>query len=430
MRSDGGGRRKPAVLLTLATLCGAVLPEASTAATYYVDGANASDTAAGTTAATAYHSFAKAMTALAPGDHLMIAAGRYDEPLRITVSGNARAPLVIEGAAGALPVIVAASDAVSVEADYVTLSRVNAASTGPMGSAIVVQAGHHHVTISHVIAHDSGCAGIAGLQTDYIAIRHNVVYGNGRSSPWQCSGISLYQAADFDTAPGFHNVIADNIVYRNVNLVPDPKLTGPSAGHTTDGNGIIIDDFRHTQTWRGQRTPAYSNSTLVENNVAFDNGGRGIQVFFSDHVTVRNNTVYRNLQDRRLLGTAFGEIQVVSSTAVTVANNLIVPSQDHGVGLLAVDTNSVVADYNVSIGERPPYDTLHATLAWGAHNHAGRSPGFRIEGSGELLPDLHLTTASDALGRADPAQAPAEDLDGRSRTRARHVDAGAYQLSE
>src|SRR5262249_59863401 len=84
-----------------------------------------------------------------------------------------------------------------------------------------------------------------------------------------------------DDAPGFHNVIAQNIAHDNSN---------PPGG--TDGNGIIFDDGRHTQSDKLPYTPA----TLIENNLVYFNGGGGIHVFRSTNVTVRNNTAYWNRQ--------------------------------------------------------------------------------------------------------------------------------------
>ena len=47
------------------------------------------------------------------------------------------------------------------------------------------------------------------------------------------------------------------------------------AGEHTDGNGIIIDYFN--QPWDANPVP-YKYPTLVENNLVYENGGKGIHV--------------------------------------------------------------------------------------------------------------------------------------------------------
>ena len=43
--------------------------------------------------------------------------------------------------------------------------------------------------------------------------------------------------------------------------------------------------------------PNVVSGALIENNVIFDNGGRGVQAFQSDHIIVRANTIYGNNWD-------------------------------------------------------------------------------------------------------------------------------------
>ena len=415
-----------AIVVLLATgVTGLFAGTAAFATTYYV-GTGGSDTASGQTEAEAFHSFARAMSALKPGDRLVVESGHYDEPLNVTVSGTADAPIEITGGKGSLPQLRDEAGAVVVNADYVRLSRLDAASIGDDGNAILVEPGHHHVTISDTVAHDSGCSGIGGLQTDYLTIRHNRVYGNAKRSPWQCSGISIYQAANVDDRPGFHNVISGNIVTGNMNLVPDPKLPPRSQGKTTDGNGIILDDFHHEQVWRGRKTAPYTATSLVENNVAIGNGGRGIEVSQSDGVTIRNNTVFHDLKDTHLLGDEFGEIRVIFAKDVRIFNNIMVPGDSATYGLLAYEARSIVADHNLVVGGRHPgYRAKAASLDWAAHNLIGTEAGFVDAGE---KPDLHLTARSPAVGQGAGDQAPRNDLDGKSRPVSGAVDLGAYQL--
>jgi parallel beta-helix repeat protein len=405
-------------------LLGVPFPSAALATSYYVSAENGADEASGLTSATAVRTLDAAVDRLQPGDRLIIEAGRYDGPLHLTRSGTATAPIDITGGADALPLIRSGGDAVIVDADYVRLSRLDAASDGSEGSAIVVQPTHHHVTIADNVAHDSGCAGIAGLQTDYLTIRHNLVYGNARQSPWQCSGISLYQAANSDDLPGVHNIIEANRVYGNMNRVPDPKLPAALAGHTTDGNGIILDDFRHEQVWQGRKTPPYRAASLVANNVTYDNGGRGIEVFHSDDVAVVNNTVRGNLRDTGMVPARYGEIYVAFAARSQLFNNLIA-SDTSGCAVMATNASAVEADYNVTIGGSACHGRSAGDIVWGRHNVSATGAGF----ADERKRDLHLTGASPALNRGVAAHVPAADFDGRPRPHTGAVDAGAYQFN-
>ena len=56
-------------------------------------------------------------------------------------------------------------------------------------------------------------------------------------------------------------------------------------------------DIPIRRTQRDLADPVYDGTSLIENNVIFDNEGRGVHVYFSDRVLVRNNTAYHNLKD-------------------------------------------------------------------------------------------------------------------------------------
>lgn len=395
------------------------------ATTFYVSD-HGSDQSDGLSSTAAFRTFARATGRLVPGDRLVIESGRYDEPLRLERSGTASAPIEIAGGQGMRPLLRANGDVVTIAADYIRLSRIDAASSGDLGTAILVQTGHHHVKIDDTIAHDSGCGGIGGLQADYIEIRHNRVFGNGMRSPWQCSGISLYQATNLDEHPGFHNVISGNLVYGNMNKLADPKLPASEAGHTTDGNGIIIDDFRHEQTGPGPKTRPYTAATLIENNVVRDNGGRGIEVFYSDNVTIINNTTSNDLTDAHMIPAPYGEIYVAFAKGVKLFNNFAVAEAGKTYAVSLVYSRDVEADYNIMAGSKlRGWYRKAADVAWGSHNFEVPTAGF----ADAAQANLHLTPQSAAVGRGDAAHAPAEDIDGETRPRTGAVDAGAYQFS-
>ncbi len=130
----------------------------------------------------------------------------------------------------------------------------------------------HHVTIRNCWIHDIPAAGLQTINSDYVMAENNKI---NDCAWWKqtycCSGISIFKTQPYDSAGGFHNIVSKNQVFHNYN---------DDGG--SDGNGIIIDTTRWDQ------------STLVENNVVWNNGGGGIMMDGAWNVTVRYNTVFQN----------------------------------------------------------------------------------------------------------------------------------------
>ena len=421
--------RRVAVLFMSAVISVAILAglpvwaSAATAKTYYVDGQRGNNSGPGT-ASVPFRSFGRAVSMLAPGDKLVVAAGRYTQSLVMTTSGTAQKPITIVG--DDRPLIETAGDAIVISGSYVEISGFEAHSLGD-SSAISVGRRNHNVRIADNIARDSGCGGIALIQTDYAIIENNRVFGNSRRSPWQCSGISIYQAFNFDHAKGVHNVIRQNLVYDNMDMVVENSISD-SGGKTTDGNGIIFDDLRHTQG--GVAGPAYDGLTLIENNVVFDNGGRGIHVFNSDHVVVRNNTSYHNVKDPNLLGRQTqAEFMAVYAGDVRFINNIAVPRDATVYGFWAAQAQDIVCDYNLVEGGAPG-DGGDARTGWGPHNIVETDGANFVRPSVDAqTADFHLRPGSRAIGAGNIGDAPGEDFAGRSRPRSGPIDLGALQMA-
>jgi len=407
-------------LLALLMLAGA--PRAL-ATTYYVNGQTGDNSGPGTSTAP-FRSFGRAITVLEPGDKLVVGSGRYNEPLVMTKSGTAQQPISIVG--DGRPLIETASDAIIISGSYVEVSGFEAHSLGE-GSAIAVGRRNHDVRVVGNIARDSGCGGIALVQTDYALIENNRVFGNSRRSPWQCSGISIYQAINFDHAQGVHNLIRDNLVYDNMDMIVDNSISR-SGGKTTDGNGIIFDDSRHSQG--GLTDPPYDGLTLIENNIVFDNGGRGIHVFFSDHVAVRNNTSYHNVKDPNLAGRQDqAEFMAVFATDVRFINNIAVPRDRTVRGFLDANSKDIVWDYNlIDDGASPKEAAGHD--GWGAHNIIETGGVDFVKPSVDpRIADFNLRPGSRAIGAGDVGDAPSRDFAGAARPHSGPVDLGALQTT-
>lgn len=336
-----------------------------------------SDDAAGSFAAP-WRTLAHASAELDPGDTVVVRPGTYVEQIWIGRGGGPTAYVVIRseipGAARLRPPEGAYST-LNVRADYVAVEGFDV--QGGDGHAIDVE-NAHHTRIAGNIAHDSGGGGIAFSHSEWIEIEGNHTYGNAATNGWHTSGISVYQARNVSgdaTTPGFRIVIRGNISHDN--------LEREVPGDHTDGNGIIIDDLRSFQSGG----PGYPFPTLVENNLVYSNGGKGIQVTWSDNVTVRNNTSWHNNLDPRNEGTWRGELSNAQSSGNTWVNNIAVadPSAD--------PDNTAIGDYaygdyvnrdvvwrnNITFDGRPGAPSISSTGDWPAAsdgNLLGTDPRF------------------------------------------------------
>ena len=179
-----------------------------------------------------------------------------------------------------------------------------------------------HVLIANSVVY--GCCG-GGINTnaaDYVEIRGNTVCFNAFYAPNATSGISLYQNWNSDASAAVKMIISGNLAFGNENLLPFLYDTA-TPKRVTDGNGIIVDDSQNTQEFSGNDRSAgpYTGQTLIENNVCFDNGGRGLNVYQSAHVTARRNTFYFNLKHPEISG---GEITVSHGDDVDLEENIAV----------------------------------------------------------------------------------------------------------
>ncbi|SDY36891.1 parallel beta-helix repeat (two copies) [Jannaschia faecimaris] len=295
-------------------------------AVYYVD-VNGNDGADGS-AGSPFRSISRALDSnLAPGDEIVVRAGTYDESLNINRGGSAAGDVTLRAEVPGTVLIEPSSgwNAISVNANYVTIEGfeiANAAGDGIEADNV------HHITVRDNVLHGNGESGIQFNYSDFITVEGNETYGNAASG-WY-SGISIYQNRNItgDTSTdGFRTIVRNNVSYDNVTY----------GGAHTDGNGIIIDDFQSTQA---SGFPNYTFATLVEGNVAYGNGGKGIQVVWSDNVTVRGNTAYHNNVDQANDGTWRGEISNSQSSDNTFVNNIMVADPGINSDNRAVDNTS------------------------------------------------------------------------------------------
>jgi parallel beta-helix repeat protein len=154
----------------------------------------------------------------------------------------------------------------------------------------------HHLIIRNNTVFNHPAAGIFSNGSDYIRIENNVVYNNCYYSPYANSGVSFYQSREIDASTDAKMFVRNNVIYKNENKVPFwfSNEADPSKRVITDGNGVIIDDSRNSQSFISQSSTPYKGQFVVENNLIYDNGGRGVNIFESNNVVVQNNTLYQN----------------------------------------------------------------------------------------------------------------------------------------
>ena len=181
----------------------------------------------------------------------------------------------------------------------------------------------HHITLDSLIVHHLGAGGIISyintdypsVGNDYITISNCEIYNTNQTSQYRGSAISLLGDVNYDNNSGWHSIIQNNRIHDNVNHNKDTIVN--ANGETvidpfkhSDGNGIIID----TQLSTGP-------STLIQSNLVYRNGGRGIHVFLSGNVTVVNNTLYYNSIDPYLQDHP-GELTAGAAQNVFFSNNI------------------------------------------------------------------------------------------------------------
>ncbi len=312
---------------------------------------------------------------LSPGDILTIGRGtygnngsegnillRYQDPVsgeyhplegsrrkvtRIRAEDNCRPPLIY----GSL----------DIRGSYISVRGLEFASDRSSNGPGIVAYESHNVGIYNNIVHDHGGGGINFNQCDLVRAERNTCYNNANKNPDQHSGISSYQAMVRTKVRGnrYGVIIRNNICFCNRNLVPT------AAGRITDGNGVAIDDHMYRQTndiilaamqrelhsesssgkpsigvnADGSPKP-YVRPSLVEKNLCFYNGGRGVSVYLAENVTVRRNTLVFNLQSPEFVSQLprdpetglpyfyHGELGVIDSNQVNVRWNLALAAGD------------------------------------------------------------------------------------------------------
>jgi parallel beta-helix repeat protein len=408
--------------------------EAAAPTTYFVSPLG--DDSDGLSEGTAFRSPQRAADVVDPGDTVVLMDGVYESGpqsngVTLTRSGTADAWITFTAAPGATPVIKAQAwlgfsiegaqyvlvDGLTVEgvADEVdeaeALRQQDTDDPRVLNNCFGVVANpddptdtSHHITIRNSVARDCSGAGMYTFGADYVTFEYNQIYRNARWSSYANSGVSMYQSRDVDESTDVKMVIRGNAIYSNENRVPFRFSADDPADRTiSDGNGIIIDDGRNTQSFVGPAGVPYRGRTVIENNLVLGNGGRGIHVFLSDHVTIVNNTTSGNSWTPSIED---GEITAIEASDVFIGNNIAFASDDRPAFTVFPSP------------ERSPDEVASFGV-----NLTDADPLFLDGESG----DFRLQDGSPAIDAGDPDVAPAVDYDGAPRPQSGGVDLGAYE---
>jgi hypothetical protein len=264
-----------------------------------------------------------AVSRAVPGDVVCLAGGTYETSANIilTRSGTASAPITYRGEADGRTVLRYVGGSLSggvletaPGADWggthdLVLRNLTIDGGDLIGAGIYLSPGSHNVTIENCTIRNTGATGVALNAVDYVKVMHNLVFHVGYNQGWS-GGISLWYGginptyggptAWYERAPGFHNYIVGNVIGGAVD----------DSAHHQDGSGIIVDGS-------GSIPPA-----LIANNVVYENGSSGIEVFnTSGEVWIVNNIAYANGLDPREHRTT-SEFEAVFDSAVHLVNNI------------------------------------------------------------------------------------------------------------
>lgn len=384
----------------------------------------------------AFRNIQRAADVTKPGDTVFIMDGVYkrDEPscniVNITHSGKPAAWITYRAFPGHRPELKAnnwnaimidgasyiaidglgmngGSDTIKLE--YALSQKDNLKNPETSGNGIeIAEKGDQkpqHITISNCKIYNFCGGGIRTRHADYVTIEDSTIRENTFYSPYGCSGISNYQNWNSDeNNTGYKMIIRRNIIHHNLNMVP-----ARAVKNIIGGNGIIIEDLRNSQN--NSNWEKYKGRTLIENNVIYCNGGRGVYVFQSDGVDIVNNTLYQNSQHPKI---SEGEICVMFSSDVKVYNNILYALKDRPANTIQ-DVNDTVFDYNLVFNGKLSGKPGHSII--------GENPLFL----NEKRHGFYLQDRSPAIDAGTKLLKSATDIRSVERPQGRAVDIGAYE---
>uniref|UniRef100_UPI003B591CB1 right-handed parallel beta-helix repeat-containing protein n=1 Tax=Shewanella gaetbuli TaxID=220752 RepID=UPI003B591CB1 len=389
-----------------------------------------------------------------PGDRILLLAGTYtsgtyDDVIRLENSGTATNWISIEPAGNGLVLFnVNGNSGVTLDgasyvrvkglsikgvADTLTPSEAEALRQQNWYSAELVGVGissearevatdsyvypHHIIVEDNYVSWFSG-GGIGMKRADYILIRNNEVHHCGLYNVWAQSGISVWENHNFDdNKETYRTVITGNRSYENYNHFKFyASSDAVTADSYTDGNGIILDALAIDQGYLNDGAGGiYSGRTLVQNNLTYKNGGKGINIYASDNIDVIHNVSYRNGQHPEIPG----EIALGNTKNVRMFNNIVYADNSEPV-FFAYQTQNINIKNNIIFKDTAFNSDDNMSLASGTLN-------VNPQLSAPNMADFTLPSNSPGVDAAIDELLTNEDFNGASRPQGVAADIGAYE---
>jgi hypothetical protein len=424
---------------------------------YYVSSSSGNDNNNGETIGTAVATILKAETMAVPGDTIFLFTGTYP-PVTLTKSGTLTRRITYKALSGDNPIITcglsgawqlmqingsyitidgleikginqsislqqgetnynnilaikeAGGTPTQVQWDATTNTNTNGISIGS-GSGATVQ----YVEVKNCKVHDLSCAGIGATNADYITIENNEIYNTSWYGMWATSGITVIRLSGNGTT-----IFRGNKVYNNESLVKWMDKRDYS-----DGNGIIIDV-----------NTGYNGTFLVENNLVYNNGGRGLYIMTAGNAVFRNNTSYWNSKSSFSTG---GEMVVYDSHDVTFVNNIGWANPAYSPKNYAICDNGHWGNnsnitwknnmtFNGTVGNPSTFFNKTTTTSVDNTNKLGVNPLLVNPTIVTADANFHLQSGSPAINAGTALLGVSTfDMDYTARVKGTGIDMGAYE---
>lgn len=412
--------------LRLLSLTGLALPlGAAAAATLYVDGAltgpcqqyqPATRTCSGGSAS-AYPSFAQALSAAQPGDTLLVRAGTYTERIVPPRSGTASAPISLRAYTGETPILSGASEpAIYLKAiSYIAIEGLTVQDALGWGRLEDTS----HITLRANRFQRATASGTTGglklVRARYSRILGNRFEDGNDNLVVQESDYNLIEGNQFvkgrhsllSVRCGNHNVIRNNTFHnadQKAMEIYDCEGVSDAPYRLDATRRNLIEGNRFTWTRASSRHYDYNGiqyagqNGIVRRNVFYDNqgGALSIQVYSDEALYNYGHRLYHNtFYNNRCYGlSAADDIAPTRYYDIRVRNNLFYKNTDCSGAATQVRIDNpaaVTLESNASSTSSPPFvDEAGRDLrlaAGSAHIEAGMFLTFaRGDGSGTVLP--------------------------------------------
>jgi parallel beta-helix repeat protein len=267
----------------------------------------------------------------------------------------------------------------------------------------------HHIRLADNVVEFNTADGIYVEFCDWLFVENNRIENNCWTTPgYAPSGFALMGYANFDALDNIHKIlIAGNRASGNRLTVKNHPWGENPKSKFYNGNGFLLDA-------NADKSVTYLGRTLVQNNLATNNGAGGIQMWGSHRLDIVNNTIANNASV-----IPWGQVGFEYCRDVRFINNIVVAPTD-----LPLDTWFLGrADERTSGIVR-----INNLYRGGAHPNIAGIGDLRADPLFISADDFHLKSDSPAsrTGRWETFS-PILDLEGKPRPLDGSPNVGAFQ---